>query len=263
MRDKNEGQNMKLNIATGRFIAVFIGVLLIALAGIARATLVEGFESGSFSGSEATSGDVGIRGTYFTIAPTQGTKQMLMTTINNTNDSPQTNQSGTNAVSVTTIASFLGVSTSSIRDGTATGQEGSAFTINLGTLTAGSVITLNYDFLTNEIQPGAHNDFAFWELNSGTIHVFADTNSVLLHPTNASNTVFGLETGYQTLTINILATASYTLGLGVMDATTMDTSSGLLIDNIQVLVPEPSTVAFAIAGAALLVVLRSRIKRTS
>src|SRR6267378_4980645 len=104
---------MKLNMTNGRVSAVLTGVLLLSLVGIARATLVEGFESGSFSGSEATSGDVGIRGTYFTIAPTEGTKQMLLTTINNTSDSPQTNQSGSNAVSVTTIGSFLGESTSS------------------------------------------------------------------------------------------------------------------------------------------------------
>jgi hypothetical protein len=237
-------------------------MVLMSIFGTAKAVVVEGFESGSFSGSEATRGDVGIRGTYFNIAPTQGTKQMLMTTINNTNDSPQTNQSGSDAVSVTTIASFLGVSTSSIRDGTAAGQEGSAFTINLGTLTAGTTITLNYDFLTNELAPGQHNDFAFWELNSGTIHVFSDTNSGLLGPTNGPGNPFALETGYQTLTISITATANYTLGLGVMDATTTDTSSGLLIDNIQVVaVPEPTTFAFGIAGAALLVALRCRILR--
>jgi hypothetical protein len=255
---------MKMNIATGRVIAALTGVLLMSLGGIARATVVEGFESGSFSGSEATSGDVGIRGTYFTIAPTEGTKQMLLTTINNTSDSPQTNQSGSNAVSVTTIGTFLGESTSSIRDGTATGFEGSAFTISLGTLTAGTTITLSYDFLTNEDPSGTHhNDFAFWELNSGTIHAFADTASSL-HATDASNTVFALETGYQTLTISIITTGTYTLGLGVMDATTADNSSGLLIDNIQVTpVPEPTTIGFSVAGAALLVALRKRIKRTS
>jgi hypothetical protein len=255
---------MKTNIAIGRFSAVFLGVLLISLGGIARATVVEGFESGSFSGSEATSGDVGIRGSYFTIAPTEGTKQMLLTTINNTSDSPQTNQSGSNAVPVTTVASFLGISTASIHDGIAQGNEGSAFTINLGTLNAGDTITFNYDFLTNEDPSGTHhNDFAFWELNSGTIHIFADTASSL-NPTNASNTVFGLETGYQTVTITITTTAIYTLGLGVMDATTTDNSSGLLIDNIQVTpVPEPTTVAFSVAGAALLVALRKRIKKTS
>ena len=255
---------MKLNMTNGRLRAVLTGVLLLSLAGIARATLVEGFESGSFSGAEAVSGDAGIRGTYFTIAPTEGTKQMLLTTINNTSDSPQTNQSGGNAVPVTTIGSFLGESTSSIRDGIAAGQEGSAFTINLGTLNAGDIVTFNYDFLTNEIAPGQHNDFAFWELNSGTIHVFSDTNSGLLHATDPSNMVFALETGYQTVTINITATATYMLGIGVMDATTTDNSSGVLIDNIQVSpVPEPTTIGFTFAGAALLAALRRRIKKTS
>ena len=226
--------------------------------------MIEGFESGGFNGSEATSGDVGIRGTYFTIAPTQGTKQVLMTTINNTSDPGYTNQSGSNAVTVATIGTFLGESPSLIRDGTATGFEGSAFTISLGTLNAGDVVTFNYDFLTDEDPSGTHhNDFAFWELNSGTIHVFADTASSL-HPTDASNSVFALETGYHTVTINITTTGTYTLGIGVMDATTADNPSGVLIDNIQVTpVPEPTTIAFSIAGAALLVALRSRIKKSS
>jgi hypothetical protein len=252
---------MKLNIATGRFTAVFIGVLLMSLGGLARATVVEGFEAGL---SEPNSGDVGIKGTFFTIAPTEGTHQLLLTTINNTSDSPQTNQSGTDAKSVTTIAPFLGETTGSIHDGTAFGQEGSAFTISLGTLTAGSTVTFDYDFLTNEDPSGAHhNDFAFWELNSGAIHIFADTASSL-HPTTGAGNPFVLETGYQTVTITITTTGTYTLGLGVMDATTTGTSSGVLIDNIQVTaVPEPTTIGFSVAGAALLVALRKRIKRTS
>lgn len=253
---------MKPNISSARLGAAMTVLSLMSILGTAKATVVEGFESGSFSASEATSGDVGIRGSYFTINPTEGTKQMLMTTINNTSDPGFTNQSGSNAVSVTTIASFLGVSASTIRDGIATGQEGSAFTINLGTLTAGTVVTLDYDFLTTEVPPGQHNDFAFWELNSGAIHVFSDTNSALLHPTTGAGNPFNLETGYQTLSITIPTTGPQTLGLGVMDATTTDNPSGLLVDNIQI-VPEPTTIAFGIAGASLLVALRSRFKKSS
>ena len=95
--------------------------------------------------------------------------------------------------------------------------------------------------------------------------MLADTNSPLLHPTNASNTVFSLETGYQTATINIVTTGTYTLGLGVSDAVDKDVPSGLLVDNIQVTspVPEPTTIAFSIAGASLLVALRSRFKKSS
>ena len=238
---------------------------MLSLGGIARATLVEGFESGGFNGGDMISGDVGVRGTYFTIAPSEGTKQMLMTTINNSSDVGYSNQSGNNANSVTTIAAFLGESTSAIHDGIAQGFEGSAFTISLGALNVGDVITLNYDFLTAEDPTGSHhNDFAFWELNSGAIHIFSDVNTSSLHPTDASNMVFGLETGYQTLTITITTAGTYTLGLGVMDATTGDNPSGLLVDNIVVTpVPEPTTVGFTLAGAALLVALRSRIRKTS
>jgi hypothetical protein len=49
-----------------------------------------------------------------------------------------------------------------------------------------------------------------------------------------------------------------------MDATDTANPSGLLIDKIQVTpVPEPTTVAFSIAGASLLMALRRRIKKTA
>src|SRR5207244_8740475 len=98
------------------------------------------------------------------------------------------------------LATFFGVSGSLIRDGTAVSQEGSGFTISLGTLTAGTTITLGYDFLTDEVAPGQHNDFAFYTLtgNSG-VTVISDTTSLLLHPTTDPTNPFALETGYQTL----------------------------------------------------------------
>ena len=248
---------MKINIGSGRITALCVGVLLMSLGGIARATLVEGFEAGL---SESTTGDVGIKTTYHGIAPTEGTHQLLLTTINNTSD-PGYSHEFADAVTNATMSAFFGVSSSAIRDGISTNQEGSGFLINLGTLNAGDTITLNYDFLTADLQ---NLDFAFWELNSGTIHVFADTNSGLLTPTSDPTNPFNLETGYQTLTISITATGNYTLGLGVSDGGDKTGPSGLLVDNIQVTpVPEPTTIAFSVAGAVLLVALRSRIKKTS
>ena len=119
--------------------------------------------------------------------------------------------------------------------------------------------------MTDEIQPGAHNDFSYYTLTGVSgVTVIADTNSPMLDPTNGAGNPFALATGYQTKTITITTTGSYVLGLGVSDATTTDNPSGLLIDNIRVTpVPEPTTIGFSIAGAALLVALRSRIKRTS
>ena len=257
---------MKLNIAIGRSAAVLTGVLLISLGGIARATLVEGFESGVFGAGESAVGDAGIKGTYFGIAPTQGTKQLLLTTINNTSDPGYTNQNGSDAVNNATLATFFGVSGTLIRDGIAVSQEGSGFKMDLGMLTVGTVITLNYDFLTDEVPSGQNRDFAFYTLTgSSGVTVIADSFSPLLTPTTGVGNPFALETGYQTLMITITTTGTYTLGLGVSDATTMDNPSGLLIDNIQVIspVPEPTTIGFSVAGAALLVALRKRIKKTA
>jgi hypothetical protein len=256
---------MKLNIANFRLMAVLTACLLISSYGVARATVVEGFESGSFNGSESSIGDTGITTSFFGINATEGTHQMLMTTINNVHDAPQTHVFS-DAVPNSSIDSFFGLASTQPRDGQNVSQEGSAFSINLGTLTAGTTISFDYDFLTNEIQPGAHNDFAYYLLlGSSTVNVLADTNSAFLHPTTGAGNPFALETGYHTATINITTTGTYTLGLGVSDAVTTDTSSGLLIDNIQVIspVPEPTTIAFSVAGAALLVALRRRIKRTS
>jgi hypothetical protein len=257
---------MKTDISKIRLGAAVTVLSLMLVFGTAKATVIEGFESGSFNGSEAITGDTGIRsGAYFTINATEGTHQLLLTTINNTNDAPLTNQSGTNAVPNATLGSFFNVSSSLIRDGAAVSVEGSGFTINLGTLTAGSTLSFDYDFMTNETGTGHHNDFSYFTLSfnggsPGGVNILSDSNSTN-HATNASNTVFALETGYQTKTISIAATGTYVLGIGVSDATTTDNASGILVDNIQV-VPEPTTIAFSIAGASLLVALRRRFKRS-
>src|SRR5467141_616129 len=105
-----EGKHMKLSGSTFRVAAVMTGLLLMSIFGTARATLVEGFESGTFSGSEAVIGDASIKTTYFGIAAQEGTHQLLLTTINNTSDPGYTNQSGSNAVANSTLATFFGVS---------------------------------------------------------------------------------------------------------------------------------------------------------
>jgi hypothetical protein len=80
------------------------------------------------------------------------------------------------------------------------GHEGSAFKINLGALSVGDVISFDYDFLTSDL---TRSDFAFWELNGGAIHVFADTSSPFLQPTTGAGNPFSLETTYHTVSITI------------------------------------------------------------
>ena len=73
-------------------------------------------------------------------------------------------------------------------------------------------------------------------------------------------------TGYQTFSLDIsgLAPGNYQLGFGVeaLSGGSAQHDSGLLVDNVQI-VPEPTTIAFSIAGGSLLVALRRRFKRSS
>jgi hypothetical protein len=242
--------------------------LVVALAVIptipARAATVEGFESTTLNSGNSI-GDASIRTpSYFTINPTELTHELLLTTISTAGShDPGPTQSGTNAVSVSALAGFLGVTTASIKDGLVAGQEGSAFQLSLGTLTAGTIISFNYDFLTNDAAPpDGHNDFAFITLTGQSNAVVADELAPPQFATTGAGNPFVLETHYQTFSIIVPTTGVYTLGIGVVDGTTTDNSSALLVDNISVnAVPEPSTIGLIIAGGVSCLAMRRRLKK--
>lgn len=237
--------------------SAFAAMIALALAGQAHAALVEGFESG-FGSGEAVIGDAGINmGAYFGINAAQGNDQLLLTTINSAAGQPDanagySNQSGNNAVSSTSLASFFSISPAAIQNGGKPGTEGSGFTIDLGTLNAGQTIMFDYDFLTQEANNGTGNpDFAFYTLSgqSGTNVITDVTFAQTTTPGNSNP--FGSHTGYHTFVINITQSGSYTLGLGVADAgnaSNDNAPSALLIDNIVTTVPEPSTAALIVFG---------------
>jgi hypothetical protein len=253
---------MKANISLLRAWALLAAGMFFAAT--SRAATVEGFETLTLDATNSI-GDASIRTpNYFSILPTEGTHELLLTTISTVAaHDPGPNQSGTNAASVTSLATFFGITAANIRDGTVTGQEGSGFKLSLGPLNVGDVITFNYDFLTNDFFPGGHNDFAFATLTAGNVLVVADELAPAQTSTSDGSNPFALETGYLTYQITITTAATYTLGIGVVDGTTFDTTSALLVDNISVIpfVPEPSAVGLGLAGAVLLIALRSRFKK--
>jgi hypothetical protein len=254
-------------IRINRLMGASLGVLAcVVLAHTSDARVVQGFESGD--PAVTATGDASTVGTFEGEAAPQGSNQFLLTSLIGTADQDGfTDVSGTAAVTNASLQSFFNHQL----DSTLIGLRGSGvlipFTVNPGETT----LTLQYDFLSNQpLQTTQKNDFAFEAIFNGTtlqgsVNKFATV-------TGSTFSLFGSgpfldHTGYQTLSINIsgLAPGSYNLGIGVeaLSGGSNQHDSGLLIDNVQILVPEPSTVAFAIAGAALLVVLRSRIKRTS
>ena len=230
------------------------------LAPTTQAGKVQGFEPGDPAIS--STGDVGTKGTYQSDSPTEGSFQLLLTTVGTTGmDDGVVSQSGNPAVSISALQTFFGL--------TLMGQEGSGvlipFTVSVGDLQ----LSFDYDFLSNEpFQSMPHGDYVFAAIfNSsnalqGSASTFADVGGSTFELFGAQSPFVG-HTGYNTMTFSVssLAPGNYQLGVGVVDVTNVDHASGVLLDNVQIAsVPEPSIPALTIAGAALLLGLRRRIK---
>jgi PEP-CTERM motif len=235
------------------------------VAQTSEARKIEGFEAGDPAFTKT--GDAGNQGTYQTEAPPEGSFQFLITTIGTGNEDGALPQSGTASVAFSTLNTFF-------KNTTVSNEDGSAILIPFNILSGDTSLTFQYDFLSNEpAQSPARNDFAFAALFDptntlvGSVNHFATVTGSLFSNFGAQSP-FIAHTGPQTFTLSLvgLAPGAYTFGIGVTDVTNIDHASGLLIDNVQVAgaaVPEPSTVGLGIAGAVLMVALRSRIKRKS
>jgi hypothetical protein len=261
---------MKVN-RVDRLIGVTLGVLAcVVIAHTSSARVVQGFESGD--PAVTATGDASNQGTFEGEAAPQGSKQFLLTSLIGTADNDgATDVSGAPAVSNASLESFFnGQINSSL-----IGLRGSGVFIPFTVMTGDTTLTFQYDFLSN--QPGQSspkNDFALEGIftGSGPTLTLQGSAARFAQVTGTSFSLFGsgspfsFHTGYQTFSINIssLAPGSYSLGIGMeaLSGGSNQHDSGLLIDNFQI-VPEPTTIAFSIAGAALLVALRSRIKKTS
>jgi len=115
---------------------------------------------------------------------------------------------------------------------------------------AGSTLSFDYNFFTNEDYEDELYDIAFVSLGSasgGFINLFADNNDAFL----ASN-VGGYEnmTGLTTFSAVSSVTGTYKLGFGIIDTQDEIVQSAIYLDNVVVsAVPEPSTIAlFSVCG---------------
>ena len=244
----------------------FFAVALLACAALPAAAYAQaqGFEPGD--PAVASIGDAGIRtGSYQGQAAPQGNNQFLLTTIGSmSNEDSLTSQSGLFAVSNSALQAFF-------NGLTIIGNEGSGVMIPFTVGAGDTLLTLQYDLLSNEVfQMPKRDDFAFGAIFNasnvlqGSVNQFGSVNNP---PADfnlfGGQTPFQFHTGYQTLSFSLvgLAPGSYNLGIGIADRLTADHASGLLLDNVQV-VPEPSVFALAAAGAGLMLGLRRRIKRS-
>ncbi len=138
------------------------------------------------------------------------------------------------AVPESQLETFLGLSQgalSGLNNGPV--MNGSAIMQSITVGAGGATLAFNYDFLTNSPSPASNplaalNPFAFTTQSS--LSDFADNFSTLTPA--PSQTGFLYQTGYQTFSVN-LAPGTYSWGIGVVDVTTDQFSSGLLLSGIS------------------------------
>lgn len=183
-----------------------------------------GFETGTFAGFERI-GVTSIQTAAFGSGPTEGNFQALIT-----------NAEG--SVSTPNLETFLGLTPGSLQNRGANG--GSAIRQTF-TADAGNVLTFNFNFLTNETAPPALNDIPFVTLNSSVTEL---TNAFSASfPSFTPLTNFEAETGFQSFSLTVPTTGTFTLGFGVTDIGDPIVDSGLLVENIVLQpIPEPSSI---------------------
>ncbi|HEY9830379.1 MAG TPA: S8 family serine peptidase [Stenomitos sp.] len=171
------------------------------------------FETGNFTGW-TTQGNTNIKTTYSGINPTQGSYQALIT-------------NGGGSVSDANLESFLGLSAGTL-DGMGNGDvtEGSAIKLSTITVAAGTTLSFDWNFLTNESTPSSYNDFAFVSING--LKELADTSSTFVMPSGSVK-----QTGYKQFSYTFTTAGTYTIGLGVVDEGDGTVDSSLLVDNFS------------------------------
>lgn len=240
--------------------------LLLAGTSTAFAQITNGsFESTPDYTGYTRSGATSIVTSAFGNAVPNGTRQAFL-------DNDTTN----GAVSVATLATFVGVTTTDLNGmGQGTVRNGSAIKQTFNA-TAGSTIAFTYNFLTAEdpvFDPNPNNDFSFVRISGPGI---AGNGLILLRNISSATTPtpftpqpgpdrsdYLTETGYINFSSVLSSAGVYTLTIGVVNVDdvapiTGDVGSGLQVDNItltpgQVTVnsPEPTSAILALLGVSV------------
>ena len=254
-------------------IAVALALCVAAPAG-AVVIVLQDFES--YTPGSDTVGDVSVEDATFGVTPTQGTQQLLLTS----EGTAVTDAAAETAMGLTggTIQSAFDTHIANLGLSTGTGPtEGSAFQITF-TAEAGDLLEFDWNFLSDEVSPspgndppdpGLYTDFGWFFLEDPS----AGTGDGVLSHANDPNVTFATsgatgfldETGYQTITMNLNQTGTYTLTLGANDVQDANDNwaSALVVDYFRLVRgPEPGTFGTLAGGLIALSWLSRRRQRT-
>lgn len=248
---------MKRILCTHVFAAAALAPL-----GAAQAAVVNGsFESGLLGWS--TLGDVSVQAMVGSVGAAQGAAQLALTTASlaYADDAP----SGAGAFNLSGVDTapaggalevFAGLVAGGLDPDPANAVqafEGSAARQAFHA-SAGEVLSLRFDFLTNDALAG---DYAFVAID-GTLFKLADRSGAA-----AAAGAWAWHTGYGSFSHRFTSSGVHTLAFGVVDVGDFIASSALLVDAVHVgAVPEAETYALMLLGlGAMGLGIRGRTRR--
>lgn len=232
-----------------RPLRVHIGLILclaiqLVAAGVAGAvTINPSYESGDLTGW-SSAGAASATGTWRTIAPTDGSFQLLLTTRVDEGAVTTASTESTLGLAVGTIQSIFDTHLGGISTGSGP-VEGSAVQQSF-VATAGDHLVFDWNFITRETPPDTLATDFLWQFL--TMPDGTNTSSVLGHAAqpasdfaNAQSQTFQ-QTGTTTFSFTLQQTGTYTLTLGVHDVQETNRDSFGIFDNFLITKsPEPDT----------------------
>jgi hypothetical protein len=195
-----------------------LGLALFACPLAARAGVVNGgFETGNFTGWQRI-GNTSIQTAAFGSGPTEGKFEALLTTAGDT-------------ASAASLDVFLGLAANTLENMGFT--SGSAIKQTF-TASAGDPISFDANFLTNASQQSADQQAFTFALLPGSSTPIPLLLATPADATDSSATPFASETGFQAFADVAPLSGTYSLAFAVLSQGQVTTTSGLLVDNLNV-----------------------------